>query len=392
MNGKGMVLSLALLCAARGAGAQPSQYAEMDSLLSELAASAQDMDDFLSGGLAKFRVKEDGPSQAMLDYQAKMAANTQASLERECATRFSLNNVVAQAIPSAGQSEIEEYHLCKAFVDKNPRMCDALSQYKWRTPLAGAAKHCHERRLMMLVAQGIRAGSPGGVQACVDWVTDSFPPVFTADARGKICAAIVGPGGTPTVCTTISSLAKEPFGPAGLRECQEVVGMVRGEEKACVFAGGKKPDERDRQSCLAAVAYRKAAAARSPEPCGNFAECRVMMGGDCGEYERKMKAAYCREIALEKYRATAPVVPPRPEPNKQSEYAEAFKKKKAELEGLITRLIAIRESSEPKSGAAYKTRAAKLDSLRIAVEKRMKEFDGGNSRQPAVKRKKQDEQ
>lgn len=223
---------------------------------------------------------------------------------------------------------LQEYHLCLAIGARDPALCQRLEYAAVNTTGVPLYSLCLEEYYLTLFARALILKSPEAATLCLQ-AADNFvghlrcgPGGHVMDSEGdapedasvrstlnydlRQCGLILENNGNPL--QTAHRIAK--VCPA------QGMGMGRdlGKLAEWLLIFGKAPMDEEcggsteevRRACRRYADFRRAAAARDPEKCGDNGVCRSMMGEParfCGVYEWRFRVSYCSRV-LEKSQAS----------------------------------------------------------------------------------------
>jgi hypothetical protein len=326
-----------------GEASSPSasgRFVKIDALLVQLSAAASDMRKFMDGrGSAE-------PFSA-----------------QRCRDNFTAKDLASAVLPRAMEHDVVAFQQCRAYAEKNPRLCDGIGEYKFEGRTGkGLAKNCRVIISIRGVAQSIISHAPDAMDRCAKFTSEQHQG-YEAEQR-KACALMLAEGAnSPGVPKRAAALL--PITPEHAVEVAKTLGMLIGDEETCADIRRRIGKGADLDECLSFAAYRKAFAAKDASLCGSSATCRLMMGGagDCGAL---VSGSYCGAVAGTEFEAR------RGKTNQENE--KAYRRMKAEDDALLKHLTSKLEGFGPRDDPGLESRKGQFASLRDSLQQADHEF------------------
>lgn len=365
----------------------PARLKELDVVLKRLSAAASDIKNLIETSLPQLEAAQ---AQAQRGAGGPMTVADYVRLaEKECAGKFSVNDLKASQVPETLITDLVEYHECRAAVTRSPAACDALAPFKSKAR-PDDVNACKRDCANFILARSIISKSPDAMDRCRELMAKSDPPdQFSQQNIPKACAIMIGPGDALTICSKLSALARSPMDAQELQECAENIGMLKGESAPCAALDSRSPKAR---RCLALAAAKKAQARGDAKLCGDSPFCRLVMGdaGACGAYVKRLRGEVCRASAQEqaplfeqmvrqKGSASTPTGPTRFE---QIQAKVALKKQ--DVDALVMQVSADIEGFEPKTMPGFPERKERFRAIIAPLDQAMKRFPMGGPKKGAA--------
>jgi hypothetical protein len=191
---------------------------------------------------------------------------------------------------------MEMYYRCRFMATNDPKQCEPVKRIKDGVDAPDAREitvKCHDYGLLHKMDGALIKHDPKAVEACVYALTHTAKKEADPARVQAACTALAAytPDADATCARLIPIVGDKKFA----ERCPAHIRMLNGAPNC---GGWNTPDSPG--ICEEWVALHKAAAAHSPDACGNHGICRVLMGAGpdaCELLASRVKASYCAEAA-----------------------------------------------------------------------------------------------